>query len=546
VALTLDPSLHCVYNYLAIAHEAKGEVTKAANYLLKLLEIAPNNPDTLLNLGILNGRLRNVERARNFYFRAIAPLLTKHLHTDFKNLHFTPSEANALCMYANDCLQMADWVKFNEILPLLKEITHVQLSRANTQVSMAPFTAFICLNPDPYQVEIAKRFAQFADVPTSLKFIHHTKVHPQRLRIGYISPDFNAHPVGFLINDLFSLHDREKFEIFGYYLRNVEDEYTAIIRNSVDTFRDLTTFSFAEAAKIIKADEIDILIDLAAYTEYARPTILAYKPAPIQAHYLGCPGTMGAPYIQYHISHPIAIPESSQYLYTEQLVYLPNAPFATKGFTPPSHLPTRADYNLPEDKFIFCCFAQIYRIDEATFTAWMQILKAVPNSILWLNAKGATVINNLTTLAASHGIEANRLYFHETKNLSSAWHHTLADVWLDTFKLSSGTNSYLCAWGSLPVLTFAGKYPQGRTGAAIINSSGAPELVTYSIEEYVAIGIKLGVEPNFYSHIKQKLQTTRNTSDLFNPKKFIRELEKGYTLMWQDNLNGNKNKTLYI
>ncbi len=359
-----------------------------------------------------------------------------------------------------------------------------------------------------------------------------------RLRIGYVSPDFSSHALGFLLQDLFSHHDREKFEISAYSLRKRSDTFRATIEGSVDHFIDLTELSDLDAARRIHADEIDILIDLAGYTSGCRPGIFSYHPGAIQCAMLGYPGTLGSSAMEYVVTHSLAVPEELREHYSEKIVALPETLFATKGFTIPEQPPRRSDYGLPDSGVVFCCFNNTYRITREVFSVWMEILKQTPESVLWLNVRNEATRKRLLLAAKEQGVKKDRLVFANFKNMSDNWPHRLADLWLDTFVLSAGTATFLAAWAGLPVLTLAGNTPQSRTGASLVSACGLDDLVVDSIEAYRQRAIELGTQPQALHQYKAQLLERREQLPLFDPLRYIKHLEAAFRQMNEQFLSG--------
>ncbi len=222
-----------------------------------------------------------------------------------------------------------------------------------------------------------------APTRTRCAFVH-TKQRPDRLRVGYLSPDFRRHPVGILLHELFARHDREAFEVYAYALVPADDEYTHRIREGCDAFVDVSLMSPEQAARRIHADGVHLLIDLGGYTAHTRTAILALEPAPVQAHFLGYPNTMGADFVPYLLADAWIVPEALAPYYTEQIVYLPQA-FVGSPLEMAEAPVTRAAFGLPADAVVFCCFNARYKIEPTVFDAWMRILRRVPESVLWLS-----------------------------------------------------------------------------------------------------------------------------------------------------------------
>ena len=550
----LEPNKIEYYLSLGMVTIQMDDHQKSAEYLVKALEMSPNNSDILAYLGKLSRTTQSLELVKKVCYNSFIDLVNqfeKQKNADKQILYYTASQSSALSNYVSACMKSCDWDNFEKIKPILENVVEDQLEECRNNpgsgLGMTTFIAQFTLDTKKFLLPIAEHYAK-GSMPSATDkiFKSYDKADEKKLRIGYISPDFQFHVVGFLINDLFSYHDRDKFEIYGYALRNEYDEIRTTIENSCDHFKELYGMQQYEAAKIIHDDKIDILIDLAGYTAASRPDILAFKPAPVQAHMLGQVGTMGAEYIKYHLTTKTLTPNDQLNLYNEKIVYLPDTPIATTRHSVPDECPTKSEYGLPENKFIFCCLNNTYRFDREVFNCWIQILKQVPDSVLWLtNIDNA--FDNLCKYAERAGIDRNRLIPRPLARLNIDWHHRLADLYLDTFTVTGGTTNILSSIVGLPVITINGNTPQSTFGAGINEALGVSQYVTVnSKEEYVKRAIELANNPDELNNIKQTLLKNLDTTTLFNKKKFISQLEQAYQAMWDDNKCNGENKVINI
>lgn len=232
---------------------------------------------------------------------------------------------------------------------------------------------------------IAQRYAQKAKLSVALveqRFIFHHKSKNSRLHIGYVSSDFGNHPVSHLIQSIFGLHDRSKFEVTCYALSHSDRSFWRDrIERDAEHFKDLSGLNAGDAAATIHADNVHILINLNGYTKGAKNEIFALRPAPIQINFLGFYGTLGADYVEYIIGDNISIPAELRRHYSEKVIEMPHTLLVNdhkssyREVVDKVNMPTRADYGISEDAFVFCCFNQLYKIDPETFSIWMNILK---------------------------------------------------------------------------------------------------------------------------------------------------------------------------
>ena len=357
----------------------------------------------------------------------------------------------------------------------------------------------------------------------------------QKIRVGYFSADFKNHPVAFLIAELFELHDRSQFEIYGFSFGPiVNDEMRQRLLNSFDQFVEVAKKSDVEVAKLSRDLNIDIAVDLTGFTQDARTGIFSYRAAPIQVNYLGYPGTLGADYMDYIIADKTLIPLEFQSCYSEKLVYLPNSyQVNDRGRLISERQFTRQELGLPESNFVFCCFNNNFKILPATFDGWMRILKAVEGSVLWLFQDNHWAAESLKKEAEKEGIAADRLVFAERLPLPEHLaRHRQADLFLDTFPYNAHTTSSDALWTGLPVLTLMGKSFASRVAASLLSAIGLPELITNTQEEYEALAIELALNPMKLADIKLKLDNNRLTTPLFDTLCFTKNIETAYIDMY--------------
>lgn len=354
-----------------------------------------------------------------------------------------------------------------------------------------------------------------------------------RIRVAYISADLRAHAVSFLIAGTIEQHDREKFEIYGISL--VADDGSpmrARLEKAFEHFVDVTAKSDEEVAEFLHENEIDIAVDLTAYTRDSRFHIFTFRPAPIQVNYLGYPGTTGSDCMDYIIADKIVIPEDEQIHYSEKVVYLPDTYQSNDSKRAVGETPTRAAVGLPENAFVFCSFNANNKIKPEIFDIWMRLLHQVEGSVLWLMQSSPTAAQNLRREAEKRGIAPERVIFATSAlNHDHLARHKLADLFLDTLPYGAHTTASDALWTGLPVLTCKGTTFPGRVAVSLLSAIGLPELVTHSLAEYEARALELARNPEMLAAIKAKLLRNRDTHPLFDTVKFTRHLEQAYARM---------------
>ena len=370
-----------------------------------------------------------------------------------------------------------------------------------------------------------------------------------KIKIGYYSPDFREHPVTYLLTELLELHDKNQFELFGFYFGPPDSsKMHKRVSSAFNQFIDVGLKSDKDIALISRELGIDIAVDLTGFTESARTDIFSYRAAPIQVNYLGYPGTTGAEYIDYIIADPIIIPIESQQYYSEKIVYLPNSyQVNDRQRSITDKVFTKDELGLPKDSFVFCCFNNNYKITPNTFDGWVRILKVVKSSVLWLLEDNPIAVLNLRKEAQVRGLDPNRLVFAKRTNPPEHLaRHRAADLFIDTLPYNAHTTASDALWAGLPVLTCTGESFASRVAASLLNAIELPELITTTQKQYEARAIELATNPEKLKAIKYKLERNRLTTALFDTPRFTKHIEAAYKQMYERYQDGLPLNNIYI
>ena len=363
-----------------------------------------------------------------------------------------------------------------------------------------------------------------------------------KIRIAYLSANFNQHPVGFSVVDLVEKHDRSKFDIVGVSF-GTDDASTISRRLSAafDEFYDVQGIADIDAARRMAEWDIDIAIDLMGLTADSRTGILAYRAAPIQVNYLGYPGTMGAPFIDYLVADSFVISPDSRKHIQECVVYLPQC-YLPGDFSRAVPVPnaTRRQQRLPDEGFVFCCFNTHYKITQTVFTVWMRLLREVDGSVLWLQGANRYAERNLRNEATALGIDPDRLIFADRVD-DVRDHHArqqLADLFLDTYPYNAHSTARDALWVGLPMVSCTGTTFASRVAGSLLHSAGLDELIAHNLDEYFRIALNLAISPDALRAVRAKLATSRQTAPVFDTRQLCRELEAAYERMWEAHESG--------
>jgi predicted O-linked N-acetylglucosamine transferase (SPINDLY family) len=426
--------------------------------------------------------------------------------------------------------------QWQELAPV--QARAIDLVRAGKAQRIPPFQ-FLRLSDDPaLQCRAATDFSAEREKEAKINgpTFTHAPAHRQRLRIGYLSADFRDHAIAQLLVEVIEKHDRTKVETFGYSLG--PGDGSALRRRLMHGFEHFVDLGSAPAragAARIHRDGIDILIDLMGYTEGARPDLLALRPAPLRAAYLGYPGTSGARFIDYVIADGVAIPQGAESNFSEAIVRLARCyQPADSRLEIAGTTPSRTEEGLPETGVVFCCFNNSFKLAPETFDLWLDLLKGCPGSVLWLLEGNAVLPAQLRTHAQSHGIAGERLVF--ARRTSRALHlarHRLADLFLDTSPYGAHTTASDALRLGVPVVTAPGAAFASRVAASLLHHLGLHELIATDKAGYRAIALALAHDSARRLALRASLVERLSSASWLDAGDHARQLETAYRRMWE-------------
>lgn len=512
-ASRLAPTLADVQVCLCVAMVAADRFEEAVRHGERALVLSPGDADAHMALGNALVELgRRHEAAEQFR----------------KAIELDPDHKFAFGALASSLLSICDWRAYHDIKRKLES----RVAQGKTRLD-----PLVCLE---YFDDPSLHFRCARNAIAREKFDSRPSAPPEvrrsrdRIRVAYLSSDIRRHAMAYLFAELFSLHDRETFEIIGISTGPDDgSELRSRIVQSFDRFHDVRFHGDDEIADLVRNLGADILVDLNGHTTHARFGVFARRPAPVQVTYLGYPGTTGADFIDYVVADPIVLPFDQQTYYSEKIVHLPDSYQANDSRRLISaNTPTRRDAGLP-DGFVFCCFNKTDKITPAIFDIWMQLLKRVDGSALWLIADDAAR-NNLGAEAAARGVNPDALVFvPRIANEDHLARHGLADLFLDTLPYNAHTTASDALWAGLPLVTCTGEAFAGRVAASLLHACDLPELVTTTLDEYEALAFRLATEPMLLKEVRTKLARNRTRGALFDAPRFCRHLESAYRTMME-------------
>lgn len=351
----------------------------------------------------------------------------------------------------------------------------------------------------------------------------------RRLRVGYLSSEFHDHAIAHLLAGVLESHDRARFEIRAYsYGPDSDSPMRTRLRHACEHFVDVAHDPDDVVVRRIEADALDILVDLKGYTMGARSAILARRPCAIQVNWLGYPGTLGAPFFDYLIADGYIIPPGRETAYSERVVRLEHCWQSNDRKRPVAEPRTRAEYGLPEQGFVFCCFAQAAKITPEVFSRWMSLLEKIPGSVLWLAEDNALATASLRAAARVHGVSPERVVF--CSRVPFAEHlarYRVADLALDTFPYTSHSTASDGLWCGCPLVALVGNTFAARVSGSILTFAGLPDLITDTFDAYEQLAHALASDPQRLDDVRARVAQARSSS-LFDSASFTRDLERVY------------------
>ncbi len=516
---------------LAALHLQRREIEPAKAAIERALALAPGNPDALVNRGLVDVAAKDFEPALARFEAA---------------LDAVPMHVAAQNNFAYTAGLLGDFARQERVARLIERrlANGAPGDSWGTLAEVAYLCPYLGFSPALHR-EVLEMLAARFPKPPLLPPLPAPALVARRgerpLHIGYVSTGFGNHAIGHVTRTLYAAHDRARFRVFGYPLViRGEDEtgYAATIRAGFDEWRDLSVLSDAEAAAAIRADGIDLLIDLNGFLEGRRPGIFAYRPAPIQIFWLAHAGGLGLPFIDYLIGDPVVVPPGEERLYRECLVRLPQIYHCADTLPIAAETPSAAEQVLAEASFVFCAFNNPQKIDRRIFMAWLRILAAVPDSVLWLSdPSGRPALRaNFRSLAAEAGIAPERIVFTGRIRSKSAHlaRHRLAGLFLDTATVNAATTALDALWAGLPVLTARGTRWASRMAETMVTALGLEDaLVGADLADYERRAVTLATSPAALAALKARLDRARSERPLFDIARFTRNLERAFEGMWQ-------------
>jgi protein O-GlcNAc transferase len=453
----------------------------------RALEIDPDHETALGNYGILLTEFKLGQQAVAAFERL------------FKKNPDYPYCIGLLCF---ERLHLCDWTDLEALTRTITDGIHEGRKTCKT----LGFMALSDSAADHYRC--AEIFARHQHPMRPEPLWRGERYNHARIRIAYVSPDLREHPVGHLMAGVIESHDKSRFETIAISLG--PDDNSRIRSRMIaafDRFIDARDMPAMQIAELMRQMEVDIAIDLAGYTSDARTDIFLSRPAPIQANFLGYPGTMALDCYDYIIADRVVLPEEHREYYTEKPAYLDHCylPVAS-GIDVPEPL-QRSAYGLPNTGFVFCAFSHDFKIHPRIFDVWMRLLESKPDSVLWLMSRNEVSVQNLRNAAQERGIAPERLVFatRVPRVEDHLARYRVVDLFLDTWPYNAHTTAADALLTGLPIVTCKGDAFPARVAASLLTTLGYDQLITGSLDEYFELANSLAHDPGRLKELREGL-----------------------------------------
>jgi predicted O-linked N-acetylglucosamine transferase (SPINDLY family) len=517
-AISLNPKFAEAYNNKGYYILKRGQPEAAIVYFEIAIGLDPNLVIAMINRAEACRQINEYEKALDGYLKAI--------------------EINSFAPYVmGKCLflkkMICDWSNFEEGVIICKSMLADKIPAA------VPFEVLHLIDDPQLHLEsalISNQDKKFTNYP---EYLFQNFSDKPKIRIGYFSADLYYHPVSIWLAEQLENHDKSQFELIAFCMNSVIDPMSVRLKTSFSQWIEIGKLPDIEAISIARELELDIAIDLNGFTADSRTGIFASRVAPIQISHLGFPGSMGAKFIDYIISDKHTVNESNRDYFTEKIAFIPCGYTYDRQRRLSDALLKRQDFGLREDSFVFTCQNGCQKFTPEVFGIWMSILKAVPNSVLWLLEPNTLALKNLKTQIELWGIETDRVVFtprlmvskEEEQNRIAKYlsSYKLADLFLDTWPYNAGTTAVDALWAGLPVLTKVGLSMGARMAAGPLYQLEMNELITHSPKEYQSLAIELANDSAKLNQLKEKLE--KNKMSLFDPVTNTRYIESAYLEM---------------
>lgn len=407
--------------------------------------------------------------------------------------------------------------------------------------ALEPFACLVLYDDPALQRHVAQQFLQYMHPP--LPPPQRKRAGAERpprepgtaLKVAYLSCDFSEHATGYLLAGVLARHNpvRVQVVLICYASDSVSARPDAMQQRIMamgHTWVDVNTWTDAQVAQWCREQRVDVLVDLKGLTRDSRPGILAYRAAPVQVNWLGYPGTMPAPYVDWVLADMHVLPPSMEPHFAERVWRMPHSfqPNDPERWIDPV-VQHRAEHGLPEHGPVLVCFSNSYTFTPEVWAVWMRLLRARPDAVLWLLDGPPELPAQLRSHAKIAGVGSERLVFaHKLPQAQHLSRLQLADLSLDTYPYSANTTSSDALWAGVPHVACTGQSFASRVGASVLSAAGMPELIAHGLPQYEALALQLLLDDDARLAVRQRLAAQRGKAPLWDADRFVADLETAW------------------
>ncbi len=498
---------------------------EALELFKKIIQKYPRDASSLANMGNIYGTQRNFPAANECYAKAY-------------QLNPFGIEVAGTLLYTKSFI--CDWRDYATVLATLEEDSQYMTSRT--------FPSVIYQNNPKANLGFARATIKNKFSATHILGPLSSYPHKQKIRVGFYSCDFYHHATVMLMEGILREYNRDQFEFFAFSLDVTKlDPYNIRIRELFDHYHDVSRLSDGAVTLLSRQLEIDIAIDLKGFTEGSRTAIFAERAAPVQINYLGFPGSMGAPYIDYMVADHYTITPSMRPYFDEKIIYMPDCYQPNNPARPSSGLGGERPAELPESKFVFCSFNNTYKLTPKVFDLWLRILNQAPDSVLWMIKTTEQAEANLLDYIKGSGMDPSRVVFApmlmEADHLKRFVH---ADLFMDSFPCNAHTTASDALWAGVPLITRSGETFASRVAGSILHAVGLEELIVESEADYEALALRIYRDRAYHRQLKQRVRDGVEHGALYDAKKYTRAFEQALIEVYERHHRGEAPQDLEV
>ncbi len=557
-ALQIKPNSPDAHNNLGTVLKDLGQFNEAADSYRRALQLHPDYADAYYNLGNVLRDLGQLGAAAENYQRATR-LKPDHADT-YNNLGTTYKDLarydEALASYRRAIETRPDFAEaYGNVGSLLMDIGDYDGAIANYRRALdlkpdyadAQSSLLFILNYSAsysaeYCLDQARLYGAMVTAMSVRRFVSWScENSASRLRVGMISGDLRNHPVGYFLEGLLAHIDPARIELYAYPTYAKSDELTLRIKPRFAAWRPLSGLSNEQAARLIHADGLHILLDLSGHTARNRLPIFAWKPAPVQVSWLGYFATTGVSEIDYVLADQMGVPKECYNKFTETVRYLPDTRLCFS--TPQTELAVAPLPAIANDHVTFGSFQTLAKVNDDVIAVWSDVLAALPNSRMHWQCKqfgDADVAIRMLARFEHRGIDPRRLILlgavERSEYLAA---HSAVDILLDTFPYPGGTTTCEALWMGVPTLTLCGDTMLSRQGASLLHAAGLNDWITGSKTDYVATAVAFASDISRLAQLRAELRERVSVSPLFDAARFARNFEQCLNTMWREHCDSS-------